>query len=808
MISTTKLVATMEMESTTNSVILLSETTSKIARNATKSATQMLWRKKSRHKKVVLIDSLIGKSHSTTKINHCSQRNLDNLTSDFILPQPFAKIKTPANEKRKLDGGFNLLMTNNENRRDSFKQPKTTHKYLSPESKKEKTSKLNNNVVKTTSKTKKDNILLLVNTSRNRDRIRSTSFEGGESISFSGNVCFSPKRIEKCVKPFVLTVAIIAINLIIITTQPTTRTVRISSVDCANVPANSQEVGAAQNTPPTTSFSANKQFQTVSTTNTQFSVSNDRGKQWQQQQPTNSWPHKDQEKTVIKGGGKFREQPSVVRNVNFPSDRVEEGNLEATNYLKHNQNESIYQVTTAASEQLFEADTNNDQVFASAFTTEPSGQFIQFDAYETPPPETIVYNGNANYFGEINDNNNNVSRDLTGIDKVVTNEHQEYDYLIQDQGKRQSTEQSEEKEERKTENEQQQHRLYQRIYQDQPLEGFMYARAKISTQKVTPTPETTLILDDECMRDRRWWVFLLSSFLTLVVGIFIILIYRAISFLFDAYKSSNGTKSNNYATNNMVGPNGMPLNKQAGPPLTLHQQQQQQLLAKQFPHQHQQHQQQQQPPMSMMSPQQAMDAHYQQQQQQQQNIKSNLVVSSNLASSGTQQIMTGTNKNLVDSLHSHQLGTTIPVQPPAMSAAEQAHHQRYHQVDQQTQVGWMTEAKDWAGELISGQSATGRILVILVFMLSIASLVIYFIDASRIGPNNGQYSEGVEKCQKWSESATQQIDLALNVFFMVYFFIRVSLFYPPFFDMPSNRVQPSFSILIFLPNKHLKLATN
>lgn len=26
-------------------------------------------------------------------------------------------------------------------------------------------------------------------------------------------------------------------------------------------------------------------------------------------------------------------------------------------------------------------------------------------------------------------------------------------------------------------------------------------------------------------------------------------------------------------------------------------------------------------------------------------------------------------------------------------------------------LGWMTEAKDWAGELISGQSTTGRILV-------------------------------------------------------------------------------------------------
>jgi len=29
------------------------------------------------------------------------------------------------------------------------------------------------------------------------------------------------------------------------------------------------------------------------------------------------------------------------------------------------------------------------------------------------------------------------------------------------------------------------------------------------------------------------------------------------------------------------------------------------------------------------------------------------------------------------------------------------------------QIGWATEAKDWAGELISGQSTTGRILVCL-----------------------------------------------------------------------------------------------
>ncbi|XP_058117616.1 calcium-activated potassium channel slowpoke isoform X18 [Anopheles ziemanni] len=76
---------------------------------------------------------------------------------------------------------------------------------------------------------------------------------------------------------------------------------------------------------------------------------------------------------------------------------------------------------------------------------------------------------------------------------------------------------------------------------------------------------------------------------------------------------------------------------------------------------------------------------------------------------------------------------------------------------------FMTEAKDWAGELISGQTTTGRILVVLVFILSIASLIIYFIDAS---------NEEVERCQQWSDNITQQIDLAFNIFFMVYFFIR------------------------------------
>ena len=40
------------------------------------------------------------------------------------------------------------------------------------------------------------------------------------------------------------------------------------------------------------------------------------------------------------------------------------------------------------------------------------------------------------------------------------------------------------------------------------------------------------------------------------------------------------------------------------------------------------------------------------------------------------------------------------------------------------------EAKNWAGELISGQTRAGKILVFCVFVLSVVSLLVYFRDAS------------------------------------------------------------------------------
>ncbi|CAH1799940.1 unnamed protein product [Owenia fusiformis] len=68
-----------------------------------------------------------------------------------------------------------------------------------------------------------------------------------------------------------------------------------------------------------------------------------------------------------------------------------------------------------------------------------------------------------------------------------------------------------------------------------------------------------------------------------------------------------------------------------------------------------------------------------------------------------------------------------------------------------------------AAELVSGQTVTGRVLVTLSCILSLSSLVLYLIDASW---------HDVEDCTPWLESYTQQIDLAINLFFLLYFFIR------------------------------------
>ncbi|XP_038148919.1 calcium-activated potassium channel subunit alpha-1a isoform X1 [Cyprinodon tularosa] len=79
-----------------------------------------------------------------------------------------------------------------------------------------------------------------------------------------------------------------------------------------------------------------------------------------------------------------------------------------------------------------------------------------------------------------------------------------------------------------------------------------------------------------------------------------------------------------------------------------------------------------------------------------------------------------------------------------------------------SEVGWMTSVKDWAGVMISAQTLTGRVLVVLVFALSIGALGIYFIDSS----------DPIESCQYFYQDFTLQIDMAFNVFFLLYFGLR------------------------------------
>uniref|UniRef100_A0A9J8DCK4 Calcium-activated potassium channel subunit alpha-1 n=1 Tax=Cyprinus carpio carpio TaxID=630221 RepID=A0A9J8DCK4_CYPCA len=79
-----------------------------------------------------------------------------------------------------------------------------------------------------------------------------------------------------------------------------------------------------------------------------------------------------------------------------------------------------------------------------------------------------------------------------------------------------------------------------------------------------------------------------------------------------------------------------------------------------------------------------------------------------------------------------------------------------------SEVGWMTSVKDWAGVMISAQTLTGRVLVVLVFALSIGALGIYFIDSS----------DPIESCPNFYKDFTLQIDMAFNVFFLLYFGLR------------------------------------
>ncbi|XP_070544721.1 calcium-activated potassium channel subunit alpha-1-like isoform X31 [Ptychodera flava] len=79
-----------------------------------------------------------------------------------------------------------------------------------------------------------------------------------------------------------------------------------------------------------------------------------------------------------------------------------------------------------------------------------------------------------------------------------------------------------------------------------------------------------------------------------------------------------------------------------------------------------------------------------------------------------------------------------------------------------SEVGWMTSIKDWAASLISAQTISGRILVLVIFLLSVGSVIIYIYQAS----------EPIERCFNLAEDVVWQIDLAFNLVFLLYFGLR------------------------------------
>nr|XP_056716872.1 potassium channel subfamily U member 1 [Euleptes europaea] len=76
-------------------------------------------------------------------------------------------------------------------------------------------------------------------------------------------------------------------------------------------------------------------------------------------------------------------------------------------------------------------------------------------------------------------------------------------------------------------------------------------------------------------------------------------------------------------------------------------------------------------------------------------------------------------------------------------------------------VFWKRRFQDWVQMMLSAQTSVGRVLVILVFLFSIGSLIIYFINC---------YS-AIQFCLSFQDR-TINIDLFFNVFFLFYFGLR------------------------------------
>ncbi|XP_067857626.1 calcium-activated potassium channel subunit alpha-1a-like [Heptranchias perlo] len=76
-------------------------------------------------------------------------------------------------------------------------------------------------------------------------------------------------------------------------------------------------------------------------------------------------------------------------------------------------------------------------------------------------------------------------------------------------------------------------------------------------------------------------------------------------------------------------------------------------------------------------------------------------------------------------------------------------------------VGLSIAIQDWAEGIISAQSLTGRVLVLMVFLLSFGSLFVYFISSVQSGESTHV-----------SFDTLRVVDLVFNIFFLLYFGLR------------------------------------
>ncbi|CAF4892609.1 unnamed protein product [Rotaria socialis] len=80
---------------------------------------------------------------------------------------------------------------------------------------------------------------------------------------------------------------------------------------------------------------------------------------------------------------------------------------------------------------------------------------------------------------------------------------------------------------------------------------------------------------------------------------------------------------------------------------------------------------------------------------------------------------------------------------------------------------WLQEIKNWDNNIISGQTKMGKSFVTIIFLCSIASLILYCLDT--------QKNTYIESCTIFRKSISMQIDLGLNAVFLIYFILRFAV---------------------------------